>query len=125
MDGGNAIMESLIQEEKDLYSSYAVALSNLKPGALWSISGSDYDTLEWHAGNTLTKPTKVEIDNEVTRLKAEWDEKQINVGIRRRAEYPPLVDFADAMYWSSKGDDSKLTLYYAACDAVKTKYPKE
>jgi len=125
MDGGNAIMESLIQEEKDLYSSYAVALSNLKPRALWSISGSDYDTLEWHAGNTLTKPTKIEIDNEVTRLKAEWDEKQINVGIRRRAEYPPLVDFADAMYWSSKGDDSKLTSYYEKCDAIKTKYPKE
>jgi len=125
MDGGNAIMESLIQEEKDLYSSYAVALSNLKPRALWSISGSDYDTLEWHAGNTLTKPTKIEIDNEVTRLKAEWDEKQINVGIRRRAEYPPLADFADAMYWSSKGDDSKLTSYYEKCDAIKTKYPKE
>ena len=125
MDGGNAIMESLIQEEKDLNSSYAVALSNLKPGALWSISGSDYDTLEWHTGNTLTKPTKVEIDNEVTRLKAEWDEKQINVGIRRSGEYPPLADFADAMYWSSKGDDSKLTSYYEKCDAVKTKYPKE
>ena len=125
MGRGNAVMESIIQEEKDIYSSYAVALTNLKPRALWSISGNDYNTLEWHAGNTLTKPTKVEIDNEVTRLKAEWDAKQIDVGLRRSVEYPPLADFADAMYWSSKGDDSKLTSYYEKCDAVKTKYPKE
>lgn len=43
---------------------------------------------------------------------------------KRLNEYPPLEDFADAMYWNSKGDDSKLIEYYAACEAVKTKYPK-
>ena len=43
---------------------------------------------------------------------------------KREIAYPPLEDFADAMYWNSKGDDSKLIEYYAACEAVKTKYPK-
>ena len=38
--------------------------------------------------------------------------------------YPPLGDFADAMYWNSKGDASKLTAYYAACEKVKTDNPK-
>ena len=117
-------MESLIQEEKDIYSGYPTALGNLKPGASWSISGNDYDTLVWHDTNTLTMPTKAQLDDEVTRLKAEWDSKQIEVGIKRKVEYPPIEDFADAMYWSSKGDDSKLTSYYAACKAVKDKYPK-
>lgn len=42
----------------------------------------------------------------------------------RKGEYPPLVDFADAMYWASKGDNTKLDNYYAACEAVKQKYPK-
>ena len=37
---------------------------------------------------------------------------------------PSLGDFADAMYWNSKGDSSKLTAYYAACEKVKTDNPK-
>ena len=42
----------------------------------------------------------------------------------RRVLYPPLTNFADAMYWNSKGDSSKLTAYYAACEKVKTDNPK-
>lgn len=42
----------------------------------------------------------------------------------RQPEYPSLAEFADAYYWSQKGDDTKMTAYVAACDAVKTKYPK-
>tara|TARA_Y100000401_G_scaffold74187_1_gene60151 strand:+ start:736 stop:1053 length:318 start_codon:yes stop_codon:yes gene_type:complete len=42
----------------------------------------------------------------------------------RQKLYPPLGDFADAMYWNSKGDSSKLTAYYAACEKVKTDNPK-
>ena len=43
---------------------------------------------------------------------------------KRQWEYPPLADLADAMYWASKGDNTKLDNYYAACEAVKLKYPK-
>lgn len=42
----------------------------------------------------------------------------------RATEYPPQEDFADAMYWASKGDDTKLLAYYAKCEAVKLKIPK-
>ncbi len=42
----------------------------------------------------------------------------------RRDFYPPLTDFADAMYWNSKGDSTKLEAYYAACEKVKTDNPK-
>ena len=42
----------------------------------------------------------------------------------RQPLYPLLGDFADAMYWNSKGDSSKLTAYYAACEKVKTDNPK-
>ena len=44
--------------------------------------------------------------------------------VLRSVEYPPLADLADAMYWSSRGDNTKLEAYYAACEAVKQKYPK-
>lgn len=42
----------------------------------------------------------------------------------RVMEYPPLAELADALYWQSQGDDSKMTAYLAAVDAVKAKYPK-
>ena len=42
----------------------------------------------------------------------------------RQPLYPSLGDFADDMYWNSKGDSSKLTAYYAACEKVKTDNPK-
>ena len=43
---------------------------------------------------------------------------------QRASEYPPAADLADGLYWASKGDNTKLTEYYEACEAVKTKYPK-
>jgi len=42
----------------------------------------------------------------------------------RQPEYPSLADLADALYWSNQGDNTKLDEYYAACAAVKLKYPK-
>ena len=42
----------------------------------------------------------------------------------RQPLYPSLGDFADAMYWNSKGDATKLEAYYAACEKVKTDNPK-
>ena len=42
----------------------------------------------------------------------------------RQFEYPSLADLADALYWSNRGDNTKLDSYYAACEAVKIKYPK-
>ena len=125
MGGGNGIMENLINEEKEFYSSLPSAMYALVPGATYSLQGNDYSSIEWNEDNTLDKPTEQETIDKRAELAAEWDSLHKEVGIKRKGEYPPLEDFADAMYWNSKGDDSKLTEYYAACEAVKTKYPKE
>lgn len=42
----------------------------------------------------------------------------------RRAAYPPLADLADALYWQSQGDNSKMDAYNAAIAAVKEQFPK-
>jgi hypothetical protein len=42
----------------------------------------------------------------------------------RRAAYPDLCTFADAMYWAARGDGSKLLNYYSQIDAVKAAHPK-
>ena len=43
---------------------------------------------------------------------------------QRAPEYPSLATLADALYWNSTGDSTKMDEYYAACAAVKAKYPK-
>ena len=43
---------------------------------------------------------------------------------RRRGEYPPLEDLADAMFHAKNGDQSKLETYMQRVAAVKAKFPK-
>ena len=40
---------------------------------------------------------------------------------KRQQEYPPIADYIDGVV---KGDQSQIDAYIAACQAVKTKYPK-
>lgn len=49
---------------------------------------------------------------------------EIPYDLKRRREYPPLTDLADALYWQSQGDQTKMDAYLAAVEAVKIKYPK-
>jgi hypothetical protein len=41
--------------------------------------------------------------------------------VQREAEYPPMADYLDGVV---KGDQAQIDAYIAACQAVKTKYPK-
>ena len=67
--------------------------------------------------------TKITIDQTlVDAARVELD--KLNYQTDRQPLYPPLGDFADAMYWNSKGDSTKLEAYYAACEKVKTDNPK-
>ena len=70
---------------------------------------------------------KVEMEeSKVTEAKTTLDAEAAKVAYQsvRQPLYPSLGDLADAMYWNSKGDSSKLTAYYSACEKVKTDNPK-
>lgn len=67
-------------------------------------------------------PVKLELENAIEEEKSFYQSTAYQR--RRRFEYPSLEDLADALYWQSQGDSSKMTAYLAAVDAVKTKYPK-
>jgi len=94
------------------------ALLSLRPGAEFVLRG---DTLEW-LDSVQTEPSEAEIQAELTRLQADYAATQYQRD--RQPEYPSLADLADALYWSNQGDNTKLDAYYAACAAVKAKYPK-
>ena len=68
--------------------------------------------------------TLVQSDIDAARTTLDSEAAAIAYQSTRQPLYPSLGDFADAMYWNSKGDSSKLTAYYAACEKVKTDNPK-
>jgi len=54
-----------------------------------------------------------------TRTQSQFN--TLNYADKRRAEYPPITDYLDAVV---KGDPAAMAAYIAACQAVKAKYPK-
>ena len=80
----------------------------------------DDEIISWTSSET--QPTEDEITAEQTRLDGVYAAEEYKR--TRRPLYPQLTDFADAMYWNSKGDSTKLEAYYAACEKVKTDNPK-
>lgn len=92
------------------------ALQSLRPGASWSISDENYETLWWSNENELPPPTEEEINQEIERLQQEYERNQYQ---RDRAkEYPSIEDQLDTLY--HQGYDG----WKAMVDEVKNKYPK-
>ena len=64
--------------------------------------------------------TKEQADELIaTRTQATFN--ALDYAAKRRAEYPPITDYLDAVV---KGDQAAIAAYIAACQAVKAKYPK-
>lgn len=96
------------------------ALVSLRPGARWTLRGTNYEGLEWEEKPVWEggqkKPTKEEVEAEVQRLKQEWDNKEYQR--LRAAEYPSFADQFDLLYHG--GYDA----WKGEIDKVKEKYPK-
>ena len=71
-----------------------------------------------------SKINLVQSDIDSARATLDADYAKVKYKDDRQPLYPSLGDFADAMYWNSKGDSTKLEAYYAACEKVKTANPK-
>jgi hypothetical protein len=126
-----------------IYDPILTAINNLVPNAQVTCMDS-FDGIKWKeitnsAGDPTGQyekipenvswndhrefPSKLALDNEYKKVVEEHTKKEYQR--LRQSEYPPLADLADAMYWQSQGDDSKMTAYLSAVEAVKIKYPKE
>ena len=97
------------------------AIKSLCPDAEFALEDEDYSTIRWIVEPTQI-PTLAEVEAEAERIRQRYTNTEYQR--QRRREYPNLADFADAYYWSQRGDDSKMTVWLAQVDAVKTKYPK-
>ena len=85
-----------------------------------------------HSAMYKTHPTVVTIRGDVAYDKDEnivaYNEATVQTYIdnhayiaKRQAEYPPITDYLDGVV---KGNQAQIDAYIAACQAVKTKYPK-
>jgi hypothetical protein len=110
----------------------AKAILKLRPNAEFSLDGAE---IVWATDSQgVTLPTNVTWHNEVAPLtKEEYDailpeviaEEPKPYQFERMGAYPPLTMLADAIYWQSQGDNTKMEAYLAAVEAVKTQFPKE
>lgn len=94
------------------------ALISLTPGAQWSLTGDQYDGLNW-LDEEQTQPTQEAVEAEIIRLQEEYD--ALEYARLRSVEYPPMADYLDGIV---KNDQAQIDAYIAACLAVKEKYPK-
>jgi CO dehydrogenase/acetyl-CoA synthase alpha subunit len=97
------------------------AIRNLYP-QVWVIETTDKGEVCYDKDNNIFTYDKELVKQEAQRLQEEADKNKYKLS--RAQEYPSVKEFADAMFWASQGDDTKLQAYYAACQAVKDKYPK-
>jgi len=87
-----------------------------------AVSVSDSRNGAFDADGNQIELDQALVDAAAAEIQAELDATQYQRD--RQPEYPSLATFADAYYWAQKGDNTKMDEYVAACDAVKTKYPK-
>lgn len=102
---------------KDL--TIIAALNRLRPNTRWYFKGEQiYANLCWQ-DTEYTKPSENELLAEEKLVIAERE--AIAYKKLRAKEYPPITDYLDGIV---KGDQEQIAAYIAACQAVKTKYPK-
>ena len=97
-------------------TDYASVLIANYPGAQWSLSGNDYDTLEWY--DDTPKPTQAELD-------AAWPTVDYNnqvaaVEQARRADYEAT---SDPLFFEWQRGDGTEQAWLDAVAAVKAAHP--
>ena len=89
-----------------------------------SITTIDDTFVDYGLDKDGNKVSIVQSKIDAARTTLDADYAKVKYKDDRKPMYPSLEDFADAMYWNSKGDSTKLEAYYAACEKVKTDNPK-
>ena len=90
------------------------ALIVLRPNVNFSDKDGTLANIRWDTPGVVP-PTQAQVDAAMAVI--EYREK-------RRSEYPPLADLADAVVKEPTDGGAALDAYRAACLAVKAKYPK-
>ena len=102
------------------------AIESLRPGSLWRIENDCYEGIfwleppVWEGGQK--KPTQAEVEAEVARLQAEYDEKEYQR--QRIPEYGNWKDQLNLLYDDIKSGNLENGKWVQMIEEVKARHPK-
>ena len=99
-------------------TDYSAVLAAIRPGARWSLDGSDYAGLTWL--DDSPKPTQAELDEAWPQVQYERAHEQVRLA--RHAAYA-APDGPDAIFLQWQRGDATEQDWLAAVEAVKTAHP--
>ena len=67
---------------------------------------------------------KADYTIEIIDLEKDYDYLLSECIRKRKAEYPPVEELANALFWKEQGEPAKYEEYMKKCEEIKTKYPK-
>ena len=97
-------------------TNYAEVLTAIYGEKEWSISGNDYDTLEWY--NESTKPTQTELDAAWPQV--DYSNQVAAVETTRRTQYETQ---SDGLFFEWQRGTNTQAAWEAAVQAVKDANP--
>jgi len=95
---------------------YAAVLSANYPNAQWSLSGNDYDTLDWY--DDTPKPSQAELDAQWPAV--DYQNQVAAVENARRADYETQ---SDPLFFEWQRGDGTEQAWLDAVAAVKAAHP--
>jgi len=97
-------------------TDYAAVLVAKYPGAQWSLSDNDYDTLEWY--DDTPKPSQADLDAAWPTV--EYNDQVAAVEDARRADYEKQ---SDPLFFEWQRGDGTEQAWLDAVAAVKAAHP--
>jgi len=97
-------------------TDYIAVLTHNYPGAQWSITGNDYDTLIMH--DDTPKPTQAELDAAWPQV--DYDRQVADVENARRADYEAT---SDPLFFEWQRGDGTEQAWLDAVAAIKAAHP--
>jgi hypothetical protein len=97
-------------------TNYIQVLSANYVGSEWSMSGNDYDTLDWFSATT--KPTQAELDAQWPTV--DYNNQYVAVETTRRTQYEAQ---SDGLFFEWQRGTNTKEAWEAAVDAVKAANP--
>ena len=97
-------------------TDYVAVLEANYPGAEWSISGNDYQTLEWFS--TSTKPTQAELDAAWPTVA--YNDQYAKVETTRRTQYEAQ---SDGLFFEWQRGTNTQAAWESAVQAIKDANP--
>jgi hypothetical protein len=97
-------------------TDYAAVLMAIRPYAVWTLDGDQYEGLEWL--DDSPKPTQAECDAAWPQV--QYERQYAAVEAQRRARYQAETD---GMFFAAQRENGDLTEWTAAVDAIKADLP--